>query len=412
MRTGGDRNPTAAPRGRRAERERRLNQRIVVRFDYPVWFTRGVFRPGHHRLLEAITHREPDRRHRVAVFVDSGVAAAWPALTQQISAWAERHSAAVRLVAPPRVVPGGETIKCDLGMIQDLLHLIARSGLCRHSFVIAVGGGAVLDAVGFCASLVHRGLRMIRLPTTVLAQNDAGVGVKTGINTDGGKNTAGTFAPPYAVINDLDFLRTLPDEHWIGGTAEAFKVAILKDRAFFEYLEANAAAIPRRDETVMERLIVRCAELHLEHIRTGEDPFETGAARPLDFGHWAAHQLETLSGYRVSHGQAVATGIALDTLYAARQGWIAAADADRVVAALQRAGFPLWHAELSQRRADGRLALLDGLETFREHVGGNLCLTFPNGLGARRETGNVDPARIADCLEELRRRTTAAPRPV
>lgn len=393
----------ADPGAPTATGDRRLDQHIVVRFEYPVWFTRGVFRPDNRRLIEAITRKEPDRRHRMAVFVDSGVAAARPGLTDEIVAWAERNRSAVRLVAPPRVVPGGEAIKCDLGIIRDLLHSIARGGLCRHSFVAAIGGGAVLDAVGFCASLVHRGLRMVRLPTTVLAQNDAGVGVKTGINTDGGKNTAGTFAPPFAVINDFEFLATLPDEHWIGGTSEAFKVAILKDRALFEFLEAHADAIPRRDGAVMEELIVRCAELHLEHIRSGGDPFETGTARPLDFGHWAAHQLEALSGYRIGHGQAVATGIALDTLYAARQGWISEFDAGRVVRALRRAGFPLWHEEMALRRSDGRLALLEGLETFREHLGGNLCLTFPSGIGARREVGSVDPSLIADCIETLRR---------
>ncbi len=392
-----------APGAPVAPREVRFDQHIVVRFEYPVWFTRGVFRPNNRRLVEAITRHEPDRRHRMAVFVDSGVVAARPGLLDEIAGWAECNRAAVRFVATPQVVPGGEAIKCDLGVIRDVLHSIARSGLCRHSFVAAIGGGAVLDAVGFCASLVHRGLRMIRLPTTVLAQNDAGIGVKTGINTDGGKNTAGTFAPPFAVINDFEFLDTLPDEHWIGGTSEAFKVAILNDRSFFEFLEAHAEAIPRRDGAVMEELIIRCAELHLDHIRSGGDPFETGAARPLDFGHWAAHQLEALSGYRIGHGHAVATGIALDTLYAARQGWIRESDARRVVRALRRAGFRLWHEEMELRRPDGRLALLDGLETFREHLGGHLCLTFPNGIGARREVDSVDTSLIAVCIETLRR---------
>lgn len=386
--------------------DRCLKQQIVVRFQYPVWFSRGIFRAGNRRLLDIITQQEPDRRHRVAVFVDSGLASAQPQLPEEISAWAERHRSAIRLVAPPQVVPGGEPIKCNMEIIRDLLHTIGHGGLCRHSFVMAIGGGAVLDAVGFCASLVHRGLRMIRLPSTVLAQNDASVGVKTGINTDSGKNTAGTFAPPFAVVCDFEFLRTLTDEHWIGGTSEAFKAAILKDRAFFEYLEAHAAAIPRRDVTVMETLITRCAELHLEHIRNGGDPFEMGTARPLDFGHWAAHQLETLSDYRISHGHAVATGIAIDTLYAARQGWMSEGDASRVICSLQCAGFKLWHEELARRRSDGRLALLDGLETFREHLGGNLCLTFPNRLGGSRETNTVDTALIARCLEELHRRVS------
>lgn len=393
-----------APSQGRRWHDHEIVQRFTVEFQYSVIFTRDLFHPENPTLAAQIRRIEPNRRHRAAVFIDSGVAAAWPELTARIQRYADRHAPHVEMIGPPAIVPGGERIKTDLSGIRDLLHHIARRGLCRHSFVVAVGGGAVLDAVGFCASLVHRGLRMIRVPTTVLAQNDAGVGVKTGIDTDGGKNTAGTFAPPFAVLNDFDFLATLSDTDWIGGSAEAFKVAILKDLPFFEYLETIAADIPRRAPAPMERLIVRCAELHLQHIRDGGDPFETGTARPLDFGHWAAHQLEALSGYRVRHGQAVAAGIALDSGYARRQGWLAPAECDRIWRALTAAGFPLWYDEFDLRGADGRRQILAGLETFREHLGGNLCVTFPSGIGARREAGRVDLGTMELAFDELRER--------
>lgn len=383
-----------------------FHQRFDVSFEYPVIFTRDVFAPGNPVLRGEIVRLEPSRPHRMAVFVDSGVAAAWPDLCTRIEAYVGAHADRLVLVHPPRVVPGGETIKADLGGIRDLMHQVSRWGLCRHSYVMAVGGGAVLDAVGFCASLVHRGLRMVRVPTTVLAQDDAGVGVKTGIDTDGGKNTAGTFAPPFAVLNDLDFLRTLSDLDWVGGAAEAFKVAILKDRAFFDYLCEHAAAIPARDEGVMERLVVECARLHLDHIRTGGDPFESGAARPLDFGHWAAHQLESMSGYRIRHGQAVAAGVALDSCYARAKGWLDADELATVLAALERAGFPLWYPESGHRGADGSLELLEGLRNFREHLGGELCVTFPDGIGSRREAGEMDTVLIESCLGQLRDRAS------
>lgn len=384
-----------------------IRQSFSVPFEYPVVFTRDLFSPDNSVLRDCIARPAPDRRHRAAVFVDSGVADAWPDLTDRIDAYAAAHAATLHWVHPPEVVPGGERIKTDLGGLRELMHAIARWGLCRHSYVIAVGGGAVLDAVGFCASLVHRGLRMIRVPTTVLAQNDAGIGVKTGIDTDGGKNTAGTFAPPFAVLNDFDFLRTLADVDWIGGAAEAFKVAILKDAAFFDFLESNAAAIPARDAAVMETLVERCAALHLDHIREGGDPFEAGTARPLDFGHWAAHQLETMSGYAIRHGQAVAAGIALDSCYAATRGWLSPEHRDRILSALSAAGFALWYPEFNQRSASGSLEILDGLHRFREHLGGDLCVTFPSGIGARREENVVDEAAVESCLDNLRARCSA-----
>ena len=379
-------------------------QNFSVSFDYPVVFTRGLFDPANRVLAEELARGGDAGPHRAVVFVDSGVAAAHPDLPGRIGAYAAAHADTLRLAREPVLVPGGEPAKSDMALVREYLHAITRSGLCRHSYVIAVGGGAVLDAIGFAAALVHRGLRLIRVPTTVLAQNDAGVGVKNGVNTDGGKNTAGTFAPPHAVLNDFSFLPTLSDADWIAGAAEAFKVAIIKDAGFFDFLCGAAPQLRARDLPAMERLIVRCAELHLEHIRTSGDPFEMGAARPLDFGHWAAHQLEVMSDWRVRHGHAVAAGIALDSLYARGKGWISAADADRILDGLAACGFRLWYEEFARRLPDGSLAILDGLRSFREHLGGELCVTFPRGIGDRLEVHDVDASFVERCAGELARR--------
>ena len=136
--------------------------------------------------------------------------------------------------------------------------------------------------------------------------------MKNGVNAFGMKNLLGSFAPPFAVLNDADFLRTLQPRDKIAGVAEAVKVALIRDRAFFDWLEASADALRACEGAAMSRMIRRCAELHLDHIATGGDPFEMGSARPLDFGHWAAHKLEQLSRFRLCHGEAVAIGIALD----------------------------------------------------------------------------------------------------
>jgi 3-dehydroquinate synthase len=259
-----------------------------------------------------------------------------------------------------------------------------------------------MDAVGLAAALVHRGVRQVRVPTTVLGQNDAGVGVKNGVNYCGGKNAIGTFAPPFAVVNDFDFLLTLPDRDWLCGVAEAFKVSIIRDRAFFDELLANAPRYPARDFAAMQALVIRCAEIHLEHIRSNGDPFEYGRARPLDFGHWSAHKLELLSGFRISHGEAVAAGVLLDSIYAQKMGWLSAEELARIRDGFTRSGFRLWFDELNARGTDGQRAVFGGLRDFQEHLGGELTVTFPRGIGARQEVHEIDLAIMELAIQELR----------
>lgn len=282
------------------------------------------------------------------------------------------------------------------------MRLMLEKHMDRQSFIIIIGGGAVMDAVGLAATLVHRGLRQIRVPTTVLGQNDAGVGVKNGVNFLGGKNAIGAFAPPFAVLNDFDFLLSLPQRDWLCGVAEAWKVAIIRDRVFFDWLVENAAKFPKRDIAAMEHLVYRCAELHLDHIRSNGDPFEYGTARPLDFGHWSAHKLELLSNFQISHGEAVACGVLLDSIYAARKGWISKDELLAIENGLSASGFRLWHDELDLRDADGHRLVFAGLRDFQEHLGGELCVTFPQGIGARFEKHEIDLGLMEESIEELR----------
>jgi 3-dehydroquinate synthase len=372
-------------------------QRIVVPFDFPVIFTDHVFSPDNSDLHSAINRLNDAGPRRAMIYVDAGADAATPGLAANAAAWCRKWN--VTLAAPPRIIPGGEPAKNDWAATQALVLEMLQLRLDRHAFVIIAGGGALLDAVGFAASLVHRGLRVVRVPTTALAQCDGAVGVKTAVNFAGGKNAIGTFAPPFAVLNDFQFLPTLADREWRGGVAEAFKVAIIRDRPFFDFLCENATAFRERQHGPMRDLVQRCAELHLDHIRTGGDPFEMGRARPLDFGHWAAHKLELLSGFRISHGDAVAAGVALDSAYAALQGWIREEDFERIRRVLIESGFPLWYPEMEDP------ALLDGLREFQEHLGGELCITFPHGLGHRREESQVSTETIQASLRRLKSKT-------
>jgi 3-dehydroquinate synthase len=302
------------------------------------------------------------------------------------------------------VVPGGEAAKRSWETVRDILTTIGNLHLDRQSCVVAAGGGSVLDMVGFAASIVHRGLRLVRLPSTTLSQCDAGIGVKNGMNEHGQKNFIGSFAPPFAVLSDLDFLASLPFEAWIAGIAEAFKVAIIKDAAFLEELVRSAPALRARDERALEPALRRAAALHLEHIRTSGDPFEFGSARPLDFGHWAAHKLEVLSGYSLGHGQAVAVGIALDSAYARRIGLLAERELETILRSLDACGLPTYVDLLDRRDRAGTLIILEGLEEFREHLGGRLTVTLPQGLGRKVDVHQMEPGLVSACVEELRAR--------
>ncbi len=379
-------------------------QRFTVAYDYPVVFTEGVFRPDNPVLAETIRRLEPHRRHRCLVFVDDGLLAVRPGLAREIEAYARCHGESMELVAPPLTVPGGEKIKNDLFHIEWMMGLVYDHRLDRHSFILAVGGGAVLDAVGLVAATSHRGIRLIRVPTTVLAQNDSGVGVKNAVNLRGSKNFVGTFAPPFAVLNDLDFVDPLPERDKIAGMAEAVKVALIRDRDFFFWLERNAMALAAFERPAMAWMIRRCAELHMRQIAQGGDPFETGSARPLDFGHWAAHKLESLTRHHLRHGEAVAIGIALDTRYSVLAGLLEPGADERVAALLELLGFRLWNPALEARTAEGTLAVLQGLQDFREHLGGELTITLLRDIGRGVEVHAMDEALIEQAIGWLAER--------
>ena len=377
-------------------------QEINVRWEFPVVFTEDLFLSSNPLLANTLNRLQENRRHRAMIFIDQRVAESIPALPAKTIAYFADHPDQLQLVAPPEIVPSGEAIKNNFALVQKFITQMLSAHLDRQSFVIIVGGGAVMDAVGLAAALVHRGLRQIRVPTTVLGQNDAGVGVKNGVNFLGGKNALGTFAPPFAVLNDFQFLLTLPDRDWLCGVAEAFKVAIIRDRPFFLQLCEAAPQYPARNPEAMAFLVRRCAEIHLEHIRSGGDPFEYGRARPLDFGHWSAHKLELLSDFRISHGEAVASGVLLDSIYAQKQGWISAAELLQIRQGLTQSGFQLWFPELEKLDAQGLPAIFGGLIDFQEHLGGELTVTFPNSLGSRQEVHEIDLPLMQAALLELK----------
>src|SRR5690606_16201143 len=314
---------------------------------------------------------------------------------EQAAAYQHAHADRFAFTGEPIIVPGGERAKNDPAILQTLLLAIHDAGLCRRSYLIAVGGGAVLDVAAFAAATAHRGLRLIRVPSTTLAQDHSGVGVKYGVHAFGKKNYLGAFAAPWAVINDEALLETLSERHWVAGFSEAVKVALLKDAALFEQIEHAAAAIRDRDFNAAVPVIRRSAELHLAHIARGGDPFELLHARPLDFGHWAAHKLEQLTAFDLTHGDAVSIGLALDVTYARLARLLDGVTTDRILRCLEALGLPLSHPRLAEP------ALLDGLEEFREHLGGRLTITLLRSVGEPLDVHEMDAALVRRAASEL-----------
>ena len=359
-----------------------------VRFTHRLRMTDDVFGADEIALTDLIAAYD-GRIPRVQFWIDEHVFHANPQLAQRIRAFGRRHSNQLELVGNLQLVPSGEAVKNDIHVVERILKCFNHADLDRRSYIVVIGGGAVLDAVGFAAAIAHRGIRLIRLPTTTLAQADSGIGVKNSINLFKKKNWIGTFAVPWGVINDRSLMSTLSDRDFAAGFSEAVKVALLKDADFFRHICDSTAAIKQRAD-VCWSIIADSARWHLSHITQGGDPFEMLEARPLDFGHWSAHKLETMTDFTLRHGEAVAIGVAIDSIYSSLAHGLPASDADAIVNCLDSLELLIPHAAL-----DNTEELFAGLDEFRQHLGGRLTVTMLQDVG--------DPIDVHEINRDLMR---------
>jgi 3-dehydroquinate synthase len=374
----------------------RYDFQIPLTFKHRIVFTRDAFGAGLRDLADLFADAVGEMRG--LILIEDAVARAWPGLE---SGAREGLRSIGFEIAGLAVLPGGEKVKSDDALVREVWRLIDAAHLDRHSYVVAIGGGAFLDAAGFAAATAHRGMRLVRVPTTTLAQCDSGVGVKCAINGFGKKNWIGSFAVPYAVVNDFAFLQSLDPITHRAGLIEAVKVALVKDREFFEWIEARLAGLAALDAPLLEACVERSAMLHARHIAEGGDAFESGSSRPLDFGHWAAHKLESMTGGELSHAPAVAIGLALDVLYSVEVGLVPSSIAERVLAVISGLGLATFHPVLDQRDACGRRVVLDGLEEFREHLGGRLTVMMLGGIGRGVDVHELDAEVLGRCIDRL-----------
>ena len=375
---------------------------ISLNYQHRIRFTRNAFDDGNRMLARLL---QTNGRAKVLIFLEDAVAEAFPKLERQIS---EYFSSTPGLeLKRVEIAPGAEICKRDEKVLHAVWDAVNEEKIDRHSYIFAIGGGAFLDVVGFGAATAHRGVRLVRFPTTTLSQDDSGVGVKNGINAFGKKNWLGSFAIPYAVVNDFAFLHTQPNEVRRDGLVEAVKVALVRDGAFFDWLEDNVALLANLKPHALEEAVERSAILHAEHIAEGGDPFELGSSRPLDYGHWSAHKLEQLTDFSLTHAQAVSIGVALDTLYSWRTGRLSEKDAKRVLVLLDGLNLPLYHRGFELRNENGRRKIFDGLEEFREHLGGELTVLLLRDVGKGEDVHHMDEALLEFCMQLLKEYTTA-----
>lgn len=369
---------------------------IPVTFKHRVIFTRDAFSKENNALADVLAE---GGGRRVLVFLEEAVGIAWKGLADSIHGYFRELDLDFRGV---KVFAGGEACKADEDLVHGVWKQIDQSHIDRHSYVLAIGGGAFLDAVGFATATAHRGVRLVRFPTTTLSQDDSGVGVKSAINAFGKKNWVGAFSVPFAVINDFRFLESQDPETSLAGLIEAVKVSLVKDGAFFEWIEKNTVALAKLKLEEFEECVKRSALLHARHIALGGDAFETGSSRPLDFGHWAAHKMEALTNYQLSHAEAVAVGLALDTVYSRRKGLLGETQASRIMAVLNGLGLKTYHPALDWTDAKGRRRVLAGLDEFREHLGGRLTVLLLEEIGKGVDVHEFDMGLLNESIEELR----------
>ncbi|MEE2973527.1 MAG: 3-dehydroquinate synthase [Planctomycetota bacterium] len=362
--------------------ETEIRDDFQVGFTHRLLFGRDTLEPASPVLRQAFGAQGGGPRPGMVAVIDSNLAATRPELASALAHRCEDETLPeLRRIL---VVPGGEAAKNDPAVVDAVLAAIEAHRIDRRSYVAIFGGGAVIDAAGFAASTAHRGVRVVRFASTVLAQLDAAIGVKNGVNRFGKKNFQGCFDVPTAVVCDERMLESLDDRDWRSGFSEAVKIACLKDPAFLDRIEADAARIRERDADAARPVIHRCAELHLRHISRGGDPFERAEARPLDFGHGVAHRLESISDFQVTHGEAVSIGIAVDTVYSELDGRLDPGASARILSVLRELGLPVHHDLLADPR------IFDGLEEFREHLGGRLTVTLLEDVGRPVEVHAMD----------------------
>ena len=327
---------------------------------------------------------------RVAIVTDHNVAKHY--LDMAEAALGEAGIAATRVI-----VPEGEKSK-SFRVFERVCESLIAERIERGDIVVALGGGVVGDLAGFAAAVVRRGLDVVQVPTTLLAQVDSSVGGKTGINSQHGKNLIGAFHQPILVIADTALLDTLPAREFRSGYAEVIKYGLIGDAAFFAWLEANWRDVFAGGAAREHAIAVSC---RAKAGTVARDERETGERALLNLGHTFGHALEAATGFseRLLHGEGVALGMVLAFAFSARRGLLPAAEADRVSNHLVAVGLPSRLSSISGEMPDAD-RLMELMAQDKKVKRGKLALILARGIGASFVASDVDQAEVRAFLAE------------
>jgi len=295
-------------------------------------------------------------------------------------------------------VPAGETEK-SLERISQLTTAALRCGADRHTLVIALGGGVIGDLAGFFASVFMRGIRLVQVPTTLLAQVDSSIGGKVAVNHPAGKNILGAFYPPLAVWTDFTTLDSLPWEEVENGLAESIKHAIVADTGLFEFFETQEESLRQRNPMIWREMVTRSATVKVRIV--SQDEREQGLRALLNLGHSFGHALETEMNYRgVTHGQGVSIGLVAAAHLAKAKGFMTMAEVDRIKRLLNIFGLPTEIAETTIKRLDPQV-LLQLMQADKKNQGGRKVLILPQGIGQAVISKECTDLEILDAWKKV-----------
>lgn len=295
-------------------------------------------------------------------------------------------------------MPDGERSK-TLAQLEKVAAKLVGVGADRRSVLLALGGGVAGDVGAFLASIYMRGIPVVQVPTTLLAQVDSAIGGKTGVNLKAGKNLLGTFHQPLAVLVDPDLLATLPERQYRSGLFEAMKYGVIRNSAIFELMEANRDALLRRDGRLLEILIAACIRVKAEVVSADER--EGGERRILNFGHTIGHALEAETHYtQLLHGEAVGWGMIAASLIGAEMQVTDAATAQRIISLVQAYG------PLPKVKVDGK-RIVKRLLSDKKTVGGTPHFVLATAVGSVGVVNNVPSRSVIAAVKEMVRMVKA-----
>jgi 3-dehydroquinate synthase len=291
-------------------------------------------------------------------------------------------------------MPEGETAK-RLSAVEKLASQMVASGADRRSVVLALGGGVVGDVAGFLASIFMRGIPVVQVPTTLVAQVDSAIGGKTGVNLSAGKNLIGTFHQPSAVLSDPDVLATLPEREYRSGLFEAMKYGVIRNAEIFDFMESQRDGLLRRDGELLERLIVDCVKVKADVVSADER--EGGERRILNFGHTIGHALEAATKYKhFLHGEAVGWGMVAAAAVGREVGITDAATAARIRSLVMAYG-PVPRVETSGQR------VLRLIQADKKTIGGIPHFVLARSMGMVEVVSTVSKESVLNSVAEIRR---------